>query len=114
MKRIIAILIMTVVLLGCGITASAANLENVPYDNYSYWQEDSKRFLAGGRSMFDVGDIITGEDLSISSFEEPADITDGPDGKIYLLDSGNSRIVVLTQEMKVDRIIENIGGNSFK
>ena len=114
MKRIIAIFIMAAVLLGCGMTASAANLENVPYDNYSYWQEDAKRFLAGGRSMFDVEDVTTGESLSISSFSEPADITTGPDGKIYLLDSGNSRIVVLTQDMKVDRIIENIGGETFK
>lgn len=114
MKRIAGIIVALTVFLAGTVTASAATLDNMPYDNYSYWQEDNSKYLAGRRAMYEVSDIITGEKLSLTPFSEPADIVADAKGWLYVLDSVNSRIVVLNASCELEKVISDVGGESFK
>ena len=88
------------VLLSITLMASAEE----PYTNYIYdysgnLQEEPQAYVAEKS--------ITGASLGIGDFSLPSDCCVGPDGRIYLADTGNNRIVILTKEYKLDRIITN-------
>ena len=113
MKRIAAIIASVAVLFCCGITASASGLDNLPYDNYTYWDENGDKFLAGSRAMYEVEDVLTDNSIGATPFEEASDLAVGNDGKIYILDSKNSRVVLLSKDYKLIKSIENFDGNTF-
>lgn len=114
MKRIISIFISLLLTAALGLTASASTLDNMPYDSYTYWQEDGSKYLAGSRAMFEVSEILSGDSLGISSFAEAQDITTDKNGKLYILDSASSRVIVLSPEHELSAVFENIGGETFK
>ena len=113
MKKITAIIISIAVLFCCGFTVSATEFDNLPYNSYTYWDENGDKYLAGSRTMYEVEKIITDNSLSLSPFTEASDIAVGEDGKIYILDSGNSRVVVLSKDYKLIKTIESFDGETF-
>jgi len=48
-----------------------------------------------------------GLQLGIGAFNAPTDLFVAEDGKIYIVDAGNNRIVVLNSEFEVDQIMES-------
>lgn len=116
MKQIkkIIVFLMTFLCMG-GIVASAATteLENLPYDSYTYWQEDSGRYLAGNRIMFELDSVISADSLAIEALKEPSDITLDADGKLYILDSANTRIVIVSPDGTVLSEITNFSEQTF-
>ncbi|HHT35779.1 MAG TPA: DUF1282 family protein [Firmicutes bacterium] len=78
-------------------------VEAAPYTNYNYnyWNE-----RVAGPQAYLPARIITGEDLGIGSFQNPQDLFVSPSGKIYILDTGNNRIVVMDQNFKLYRTID--------
>lgn len=116
MKQIKTILISLVAFFCMGsiaVSAATTELENMPYDSYTYWQEDSGRYLAGNRIMFETDFIISADTLGIEALKEPADITIGADGELYILDSANSRIVIVSLEGSVLSEITDFSGQTF-
>ncbi len=74
-----------------------------PYEAYTYnYYEDSVPIPA----PFLPERAITGIGLGIGSFKDPNDIFVTNDGFLYILDSGNGRIVSLDSNWRVLRIIE--------
>ncbi len=115
MKRIIAVLISLVLLFGSmTVSAADADMEKLPYDTYSYWQDDGDRYLAGSRAMYEVKGAFSGEDMGTTALTEPTDIVTGPDGRVYILDSVNSRIVVTDGNLSLVTVIESFGDRTFK
>lgn len=114
MKKIIAIIISCVLLLG-GLTVSAADvdMEGIPYESYTYWVDDGDRFLAGSRAMYEVKDTFSAKNLGISPLTEPSDIVTDNDGKIYILDGNNSRIVVTDSSLSLITEIKKFGDKTF-
>lgn len=51
--------------------------------------------------------IITGKKLNISAFKEPTDMHVTKDERVYVLDSGNGRIVELDRDFKLVRTIDS-------
>lgn len=113
MKRLIALIFAIAVVFCCGVTASATTLDDLPYDSYTYWDEGSNKYLAGSRAMYEVEDIISGESLSATPLNEPSDMAVGDDGKLYILDSGNSRILILSENFELINTIDNLSGQTF-
>lgn len=113
MKRIITIVLTATLLLCQCLPASAASLDNIPYDSYTYWQEDNGKYLAGSKTMYEVTGTISGEELSIGNIV-PSDIATSGNGSLYILDGEHSRIVILSSDGKLVRVINEIGGETFK
>ncbi len=112
MKKILkytAALLLVLILCGLMISpvASAEEYESEPYDTYMYWTsaEGSKREAAPIRELYTVEDKVYGFDLGIEEFSEPADLDTDSKGNVYILDADNARVVVLTPQLKLIRII---------
>lgn len=104
MKRSILILAAAMIIFGLSPKPAQAS----PYEGYtySYWEDDVKSPIAYLPSR-----VITGQELGIGPFTTPSDMFAAPDGKLYVLDSGNGRIVVLNREWKVIHQIQGFDNN---
>ena len=49
--------------------------------------------------------------MNVGPFKNPQDIFVAHDGKVYIADTENNRIIILDDTMKVDRIIETFDNN---
>lgn len=101
-----AILLLAAVLLFAGLSPKLAHAS--PYEGYtySYWGETVHSPIAYLPSK-----TITGQEIGIGSWSSPADMFAALDGHLYVLDSGNGRIVVLDSEWKVVRQIKEFQNN---
>ena len=88
-------------------TASAKNL-NVSAD-YRY---DSFGNAIPSQYSYVAEQDYNGLQLGIGAFNTPTDLFVAPDEKIYIVDAGNNRIVILNSEFEVDRVMESflLGG----
>jgi len=89
---------------------SAAS-SSTPYEsyNYNYWEEG-----APSPAAYVPARTVSGTDLGVGSFLEPSDLYTAVDGLIYVADTGNNRIVVMTDEWKVDRVIDSFENEGKK
>ncbi|MDQ0170699.1 NHL repeat-containing protein [Paenibacillus tundrae] len=85
------------------VNAMPAAASPAPYDsyNYNYWKE-----AVPSPDAYLPERTISGSDLGIGEFKDPGDINVSTSGQIYILDSGNSRIVVMDANYKLLRVIE--------
>lgn len=58
-------------------------------------------------SAYQATTLWTGEKLGVGAFKEPADLHVTADKHIYVMDSGNNRIVVLDEQFKLVRTIDS-------
>lgn len=54
--------------------------------------------------------VVSGETLGIGNFNTPQDLFIADDGSIYVVDTKNNRIVQLSPDFKVDRVITGFDG----
>lgn len=103
-KRSILILAAAMIIFGLSPKPAQAS----PYQGYtySYWGEDVKSPIAYLPSR-----TITGQELGIGPLTTPSDMFAASDGNLYVLDSGNGRIVVLNSEWKAIRQIQGFDNN---
>lgn len=80
------------------VTALAA-----PYPGYiySYWGES-----VPAPNAYTPAALLTGASLGTQELLSPADMYASEQGLLYVLDSGNSRILVLDDELRLQRIID--------
>ncbi len=117
-------LVMALLLL-CSGTVLAADLDDVPYYSYTYWEGPSRNVAVPMRAMYEAtaqidtdsmnlyqvrlnGDFGFGEEEKITLSLQHATLS--PDQKeLYILDSGNSRIfVVSTDTLALQRVIRSV------
>ncbi|WP_141503072.1 gluconolactonase [Paenibacillus luteus] len=101
-----SILILAAAMMICGLSPKPA--QAAPYEGYtySYWGDDVKSPIAYLPSR-----AITGQELGIGPMMTPSDMFMASDGNLYILDSGNGRIVVLNSEWKAIRQIQGFDHN---
>lgn len=100
MKSKLAILIAALfIVLG---SMSEFTIQAAPYEGYTwtYWGETRPSPIA-----YMPSEIIDGKKQGVGSFNAPSDLFVANDGKVYVLDSGNGRIVVFDQQWNVVRQI---------
>ena len=90
--------IMSVFALCSGIGASAST----PYANYFMSTVDSYSSNLPTPEAYDLLAVIDFPDTASGKLSNPEDIFIGPDGKIYVADTGNNRIVVLNKDLTFD------------
>lgn len=74
-----------------------------PYENYTYGSDgqsypEPQAYLPQS--------AIRGETLGAGALNAPSDLFTAPDGRIYVADTGNNRILVLTEELTLSHIID--------
>lgn len=84
------------------MTGEEVKASRLPYDTYNY---DYRNYIHFTPAAYIPSNTIRGENLnyngeSIGKFVTPQDICQTADGKIYVADTGNNRIVILDKEMK--------------
>lgn len=105
MKRIVVTIITLVLLVTMSITASAS-----VYDSYTYDNQDEEIPVQDG---YMVSNIVLGKG-DFGSFSSPSDITVDESGFIYVLDSGNNRVVVFDKEFTFYKTIESFDNNGIE
>jgi signal transduction histidine kinase len=108
-RKIWLIPLIIFVLSSNSFTASASS--NVPYQtyNYDYW---GNVFLTP--AAYIPNGNISGVKLGIGNFNNPQDIFVADDGKVYIADTGNNRIVILNKDMKYERTIDSFDNAGTK
>lgn len=85
-------------------SAPSAVAAKAPYESYTYnYYEEA----VPAPDAFLPDRSISGVDLGIGGFVSPQDIFVSSEGKIYIADTGNHRIVVLNKDWTVDRIFSD-------
>ena len=52
------------------IQASAESVEDVPYTNYTYWENGGTKIPVATKAVYQAFDTLTGEECGIGSFKE--------------------------------------------
>ena len=89
-----------------GIAVSAESLDSAAAQNYYFWQNSNGKKAVADKAVFAVSEIIDGRFLGISSFAGITDMYAADDGRIYILDAENSRVVILKSDYSLERIID--------
>jgi len=89
-------------LLLCLLPVTALANDSLPYDcyNYDYWNNilyTPAPYVPDGAIS---GASLQWQDQPLGSFRSPQDLCVSPDGKLYIADTGNNRIVVLDDDLK--------------
>lgn len=97
------ILLAVCVLLGVmpGAAPAMADGSSSSY-NYSYWGEP-----VASPAAYQATELWTGDSLGTGPLKDPSDMHVTPDGDIYVLDTGNNRILILDSQFKLERIIDS-------
>lgn len=100
-KKIWMIPMVVILILSSSLTAYASN---VPYDtyNYDYWEN-----IVYTPAAYVPEDHISGNDLGVGAFNNPQDFYITEDGYIYIADTGNNRVVVVTTDWKLVKVIDS-------
>lgn len=79
-----------------------------PYEGYTY---NSYGEVVNTPNVYLPDETIQGIDLGVGHFNKPSDMFKDKYDNIYILDSGNKRVVVLDKELKLKRVIDNFTDN---
>lgn len=106
MKTKALLLILAAFLLFAGLSPQPA--QAAPYEGYTYnyWGESVKSPIAYLPSR-----AITGLEAGTGAWQSPMDLFATDDGLLYILDSGNGRIVVLNEKWEIVREIQGFQNN---
>ena len=96
------ILILTV----CFSSILVCSAEDLPYYSYRYENNDGTKKYATDKPMYKVDKMLSGETFGIKGFSEIGDIYTDKNNYLYVLDSGNNRIVILDSNYNLKNIIE--------
>ena len=105
----------SLLLAGC-ISVSAATIYsehgNDTYNTYTYIDTKSGMEAVYAKPMFNSAKVITAPELGIKKFSKLSDVSVSSD-KIFLLDSEQSRVVILNKDYTLYADYQNISGESF-
>lgn len=97
-----AALLLAAAFILCLSGQTAVQASALPYDCYNY---DYRKYIHFTPAAYVPERTLSGADFfldgeSIGMFSSPQDICKAPDGRIFIADTGNNRIVILTPDMK--------------
>lgn len=105
------LLVLLVMVPVCGVTASAQSLNDTAYDSYTYWSAPGQRLPSYTTPLYELDRTVSGATLGTTVLLEPADIYVDSTGLIYLVDSGNGRILVLNSDYTLKSEIKGLSYN---
>lgn len=105
-RKVVMLVISFVLLFGPGAALVQAEGASNSY-NYSFWGN-----TVVSPAAYDATKLLTGNDLGVGSLKDPSDLFVTADNRIYVLDSGNNRVIVLDEHYTLLNVISsfNNGG----
>ena len=95
-KKIRVVLLSLWCLMSVGFGGGLVQAESsAPSYNYSYWGDS-----VAAPSAYEATSLVTGSSSGAGEFKNPQDLHVTSDNQVYVLDTGNNRIVVLDQNYK--------------
>ena len=94
----------------CGFGVSAASKDDVPYNTYTYWDAYGSKNPVKIKATHSADKRIDGISLGIGAFSDLQYVFTF-NNSLYILDSGNSRIVILNSDYKIANIIKDLSYN---
>ena len=106
-KILTVMLLLTVFCPGLKLYAYENSGDKVPYNSYTYWYAltGEEKTAAFSRDMYEVKKTVNSQNLQLN---KPIGLLSDSfcfSGKTYLLDAGNSQIVILNEDYTVNRVI---------
>lgn len=86
------------------VTATGVVHAIVPYSSYVY--DEWARYVPAPQAYVPSREV-SGLDLGVGNFKAPNDICVGPDGSIFILDTGNNRIIQLSSDWELVRVLQS-------
>lgn len=86
---------------GCTLSAYALDTGK----SYQYNQRGQSVAAPAG---YVCRQVIYGEELGIGSLNKPQDLAVDEEGRLYIADTGNNRIVVLQEDLSLERVIDSV------
>ena len=91
----------------------AESIEDVPFTTYTYWEGYASKTPVKTKATHKAVGTVEGNLLGIGAFSEPQHLA-SYNGLLYVLDSGNGRVVVLDSDYKVKKEIKALEYNGEK
>lgn len=104
--RMMVVLAVLLSVISVGVSAE----ESVPYEAYQAWHGQGKTYNVKQKAVFTPSEQVTGEKLGIGFLSQPRDLCVSSD-QIYVLDSGNNRVVILNKDYTLSRIVNSFNYN---
>ncbi len=107
--RKILVTVMSVFVLISSLTLSASaisGIEEPAYTNYFYEHDGTSKRIVEDRPVYVNSHVIDGRTLGLDSFYIVNDVY-STDDAVYILDSGNGRIVVLNKDYSLKKTIDS-------
>ncbi|MCL2403977.1 MAG: NHL repeat-containing protein [Defluviitaleaceae bacterium] len=106
MKRLVALALAAIIFL---LTPIPAHATSTPWQSYIY---DSWMNAVPVPDSFVPYAVVRGHELGIGAFSNPSDIFYHQEtGEVFLLDTGNHRIVVMDSDMNLVTVIDELDNN---
>ena len=101
-------LMMLAILLLMLLPTAVGAMTNVPYPsyNYNFWQQ-----MVPAPQAYVPARTLRGSDLGLDDFRAPQDLFVAPRGEIYIVDTGNNRIVCVNEKFELLRVISSFQNN---
>ena len=114
-KPALVLIIITILFgsLNVGAKTVFSSDSQVPYESYTYWDDEANSKAVYTKPLFDSADVYDSYRLGIEDFESLADVTVAQDGFLYLIDSKQSRVVILNNNYEFVSEFYEVGGNTF-
>ncbi len=107
--RTVAFLLMLVMMMSIFVvSASAEPISKAPYDSYTYWTAPGTKWSVSATPMYEYSDTITSAGLGLSALKDPSDIFTDTKGNVYIMDSGNGRLIVTNPDFTLKTVISDI------
>lgn len=90
--------------------ASYEEVDQIPYDSYTYWQYSSNsRGAVFNKPIYKTHSVIDYLDMGLASqLGKITDIVSDKEGYLYILDSSMSQVIILDENYKPYRVIDGI------
>lgn len=107
----ISALLLAFLLLATAFAGTLTSAADMPYNSYTYdeWGQPIESPSGYEPKMFVDGSVLASGQLS-----SPADLYAGPDNRLYVLDSGNKRVVITDETFGAAVVIDNFTINGKK
>ncbi len=102
LKRLSVIITVLAILLAVPVTASANN--NIPYSTYAYNYDGEP---VESPHAYTPALVFEGSDINISNFSGPSDMCLDNEDNIYIADTENARVVVISSDFKNANVISD-------
>ena len=111
--RLISILFALILIFTGTLSVAAESIKDVPYTTYTYWDINGNKTAVKTKATHDPIKSFDGFELGVGAFSDLQHLY-VYNNTLYVLDSGNGRIVMLDKDYKPTGEIKNLSFNGEK